>query len=224
MPNLTTTGIPPGGNAPVDEYSRPLLPVGRGTDINDGHSYAKPIQPQTGPVDTNTIPKPGSYLPNNDNGGVQANDQQQFPPTDVIPDDWQRQKSLEHYDIMPIPIDGPSTEVVRPIQQSNYSLPSPRWTAHSAPPVFRYTREFAQRYNATDLPGYLQNDGSHFSMAQSYDQNGWITTKRARPMTRNNIVPRNVPTPLDDQVTNTANRSQKGTVFTSFTDTEFIPS
>lgn len=212
---LRTTGLPAGGFAPIDRYSAPLLPVGRGTNINDGHSYVRAIGPVTGPVNTDTIVKPGVDLPDNDDNGV-ALDSAHFPPNDVIPDDWKRQKGLEHYDILPVPISGPTTQVVRPVQQDNYALPSPRWTAHYAPPIFRYIREFAQRFGNTELDGYLQNDGSHFSMAQSYGANRWITAPNSRTMNRNGITPRNVPTPLDDQVHSTAQTSVQGTVFNSY--------
>lgn len=220
---LQTTGIPEGGFAPVDRSYAPLVGTGSGK-FSDPASYVKPVQPQTGPVDTNTIPRPGSYLPNNDDGGVgDRNDTAYFPPTNLWNGNFDRQKKLEHYDIMPVPISGPSTEVVRPVQQANYTLPSPRWTAHSAGPVFRYTREFAQRYGNAELDGFLQNNGSHMSMAQSYGQNKWIRTKKSRTMNRNNITPRNVPTPLDDQVVNTANRSSLGTVFSSYRASTYMP-
>lgn len=184
--------------------------------MDEGHSYSKPIEPVTGVVDTATIARPGQNFPNNDTTGI-ASDQAHFPPTNLWNGSFNRQKRLESYDIMPVPITGPTTEVVRPVQQANYALPSPRWTAHAAPPVFRYRRDsYGHQYGDASLNGFPMNNGQHMSMAQSYGNNRWITTKKARTMNRNQITPRNVPTPLDDQITNTAQSSVRGTVFTSY--------
>ncbi len=214
-----TAGIPPGGSAPIYGGYAPLLPVGRGTDLNSAHSYTKPVDPAWGPNDdTSTIRKPGDPLAKRDDGTAPP---QHFPPRNLYSGSLNRQKSLEHIDMMPVPISGPTTEVVRPVQQSNYTLPSPRWTAHSAPPVYRYIREFGQRFNNPNLPGYLQNDGSHFSMAARYGS-GWVKGK-ARPMGRNTVIPRNVPTPLDDSVVNTAQNSVRGAVFNSYQNQNFMP-
>lgn len=214
-----TAGIPPGGFAPVYGGYAPLLPVGRGTNINDGHSYVKPVDPAWGPNDdTSTIRKPGDPLANRDDGTAPP---QHFPPTNLYYGSLDRQKTLEHNDQLPVPIDGPTTMVVRPVQNDNYQYPSVRWTAHAAPPIHRYVREFAQRFGSDNVPGYLQNDGSHFSMAQSYASR-WVKGK-ARTMNRNTVVPRNVPTPLDDTVVNTSNRSVVGSVFSSYQNTSYMP-
>lgn len=218
---VKTTGIPPGGFAPVDNYAAPLIGTSAGV-FNALSGYTRPLQAQTGPVDASTTAQPGLHLPNNDDNGI-ALDSAHFPPKNLYYGALNRQKTLEHFDILPVPISGPSTEVVRPIQQANYTLPSPRWTAHAAGPVFRYTREFAQRFENDQVPGFLVNSGAHMSMAQSYGANKWIQSKTARTMARNNITPRNVPTPLDDQVVNTANNSRFGSVFSSYRETTFMP-
>jgi hypothetical protein len=227
QPLKPTTGIPAGGNAPIDQYAGSLTLTTRTQGgFNDQNSYVKPIEPITGYVDTSTIAKPGQSLGIEGDRGI-ADDAgiRHFPPSNLWNGSFDRQKSLEHYDIMPIPISGPSTEVTRPVQQANYTLPSTRWTGHSAPPVFRYTREYGQRFQDETLPGFLVNDGRHMSMAQSYGANRWIRSPAGsvRVMNRNNITPRNVPTLLDDQVVNVANRSRTGSIFSSYREMSFMP-
>lgn len=224
---LKSTGIPEGGFAPVERGYAPVSFGGVSGSFNALSSYGKPVQPQTGTVDTRTIPVPGSYLPNNDDGGTgDRSDDKYFPPRNLWNGAFRRQKTLEAYDIMPVPITGPTTEVVRPVQQANYTLPSPRWTAHAAPPIFRYRRDsYGHEYGDSSINGFPMNNGGHFSMAQSYGANKWIQSKpgTVRTMNRNNLTPRNVPTPLDDQITNRANTSVRGTVFSSYRTNTFTP-
>jgi hypothetical protein len=225
---LKTTGIPAGGFAPIDRSYSPQNFGGYSGSFDALDGYTKPVGPPTGTIPNGgATVKPGTYLPNNDDGGTGGtSDTRHFPPRNLWNGAFNRQKTLEHYDIMPVPIDGPSTEVVRPVQQANYTLPSPRWTAHRAAPIFRYRRDsYGHEFGDTSINGFPMNDGSHFSMAQSYGANRWIRSKpgTVRTMNRNNITPRNVPTPLDDQVVNNAQRSVRGTAFTSYRNQNYVP-